>query len=247
MSRSSSAEHRVSRGLRWLPGLLLALLLAAHAGGWIVIRPVQQLDAWMHDARLRLFAEVTPDPRVAIVAIDEASLASQGRWPWSRATLAVLVERLFEREGAAIVGLDLILSEPDRSAGLATLEAWAAGPLKGHAPFEAELKSQRAALGHDGRLARTLRDHPVVLGFHLSAGPGAIRSGALPPGLMAAEALGPLATFQGFGGNLDILQRAALGAGFLNADVDLDGVRRRAPMADAACWGRSAWRAHPAR
>jgi len=230
VSRSSSAEHRVSRGLRWLPGLLLALLLAAHAGGWIVIRPVQQLDAWMHDARLRLFAEVTPDPRVAIVAIDEASLASQGRWPWSRATLSALVERLFEREGAALVGLDLILAEPDRSSGLATLDAWAAGALKGNAAFEAELKAQRAALDHDGRLARTLRDHPVVLGFHLSAGPDAIRSGALPPGLMAAEGLGPLATFQGYGSNLDILQRAALGGGFLNADVDLDGVRRRAPL-----------------
>lgn len=230
MSRSSSAEHRVSRGLRWLPGLLLAALLAAHAGGWILIRPVQQLDAWLHDARLRLFAEVTPDPRVAIVAIDEASLASQGRWPWSRATLADLVERLFEREGAALVGLDLILAEPDRSSGLATLEEWAAGPLKGHAAFEAVLEARRGALDHDGHLARTLSEHPVVLGFHLSGGAGAIRSGELPSGLMTAEGLGPLADFRGYGGNLAVLQRAATGAGFLNADVDRDGVRRRAPL-----------------
>jgi len=227
---TGAADRFVTRVLRWGPGLLLALWLLAHASGFTVLRPVQQLDAWLHDARLRLFARATPDDRIAIVAIDERSLAELGRWPWSRARLADLLETIFTRDGAALVGLDVILAEPDRSSGLAALDELAAGPLRGNVGFAAALGARRAALDHDARLAATLRAHPVVLGFHLSSGAGAARSGALPAPLMAAAGLAPLPEYPGFGGNLDVFQQAAGWGGFLNADVDPDGVRRRAPL-----------------
>ena len=49
---------------------------------------------------------------VVIVAIDEASIASLGRWPWPRAVHASLLDRLRE-DGARAVALDILFTEPD--------------------------------------------------------------------------------------------------------------------------------------
>jgi adenylate cyclase len=242
VSRSSSADAAHdktrarldsgwARALRWAPVALVAALLLGHAGGGWELASVRQLDAWIHDARLRLFAERKADDRIVVVAIDEASLSALGRWPWSRARLAELVEHLFRRDGIALLGLDLILAEADQSSGLAALEAMANGPLRGNADFLAALASRRDELDHDGRLAAALTFHPVLLGFHLSQGPGATTTGSLPPGVMSAQGFeSSLVDFDGHGGNLPRLQAAAAGGGFLNAFVDADGVRRRAPL-----------------
>ncbi len=49
---------------------------------------------------------------VLIVAIDDASIAALGRWPWSRAVHASLLDRLREY-GARAVALDILFTEPD--------------------------------------------------------------------------------------------------------------------------------------
>lgn len=230
MSRSSFAEILLARLLKWLPGLLVCALLLANALGPLTLSSLRQIDANLHDFRLRLFARETHDDRVAIVAIDEKSLAELGRWPWSRDRLAALVDALFTRHGAALVGLDVILAEPDRSSGLAVLEQMAEGPLRGDTAFARALESQRAALDHDGRLSATMQAHRVVLGFHFSSGSLAAQNGVLPTPLMPADGFRGLAQFEGYGGNLPAFQAAAAGGGFLNALVDPDGVRRRAPL-----------------
>lgn len=57
----------------------------------------------------------TPPPAdVVIVAIDEESLSQIGRWPWSRKIHAQLINRL-QQEGASVIGLDIIFSEPDNT------------------------------------------------------------------------------------------------------------------------------------
>ncbi len=53
-----------------------------------------------------------PSGRVVIVGIDEKSVREEGLWPWSRAKMARLVERLAEG-GTAAVGFDVIWSEQD--------------------------------------------------------------------------------------------------------------------------------------
>lgn len=53
-----------------------------------------------------------PSGRVVIVAIDERSVREEGLWPWSRAKMARLVDRLGEA-GVAAVGFDVIWSEHD--------------------------------------------------------------------------------------------------------------------------------------
>lgn len=49
---------------------------------------------------------------VVIVAIDEASLTAIGRWPWTRAVHADLINKL-SRENAKAIALDVIFSEPE--------------------------------------------------------------------------------------------------------------------------------------
>lgn len=69
-------------------------------------------DHLLYDASLR-WLQAEPADRIVVVAIDEASLTSLGRWPWSRHTHARLVERL-KAEGAKVIGLDILFAEPDR-------------------------------------------------------------------------------------------------------------------------------------
>ena len=51
---------------------------------------------------------------VGIVDIDEKSLAEIGQWPWSRTTIADLLNRLADAK-ASVVGFDAIFAEYDRT------------------------------------------------------------------------------------------------------------------------------------
>ncbi|MDQ7990003.1 MAG: CHASE2 domain-containing protein [Candidatus Dactylopiibacterium sp.] len=59
-----------------------------------------------------LLGERPAHDEIVIVGIDDHSLARIGRWPWRRNVHAQLLERL-RQSGARVVGLDVILSEPD--------------------------------------------------------------------------------------------------------------------------------------
>jgi adenylate cyclase len=60
----------------------------------------------------RLRGPRAPSGRVVIVAVDERSVEEEGLWPWSRAKMAALVDRL-AAGGVAAVGFDVIWSEED--------------------------------------------------------------------------------------------------------------------------------------
>ena len=69
------------------------------------------LELVARDVLLRLVPE-RPARHVAVVAIDEASLAQVGAWPWPRARLAALVTRL-RAAGVPVIGIDLLLNDPE--------------------------------------------------------------------------------------------------------------------------------------
>ncbi|HEX5673801.1 MAG TPA: CHASE2 domain-containing protein, partial [Azonexus sp.] len=94
------------------------MLIALHVAGLVHIAPMQRAEAWLYDVWLKRTAPSAPDDRVAILDIDEASLKSVGRWPWSRDTMTALVEQLFDHYGVAAVGFDVVFAEPDTSSGL---------------------------------------------------------------------------------------------------------------------------------
>ncbi len=49
---------------------------------------------------------------VAIAAIDDKSIATMGHWPWPRDRLARVIGALSDYK-AAVVGVDILLTEPD--------------------------------------------------------------------------------------------------------------------------------------
>ncbi len=66
------------------------------------------------DNMQRLFPRTMEQPQpVRVVDIDEASLAALGQWPWSRETMAKLVDELHAL-GAASIAFDIVFPEPDR-------------------------------------------------------------------------------------------------------------------------------------
>ena len=81
-----------------LEQVALSLLLVATAfflvnGGWM-----WRWDRLLYDAQLKLWSRPAPAD-IVIVAIDEASLSTIGRWPWPRRVHAQMVERLAEVRG----------------------------------------------------------------------------------------------------------------------------------------------------
>lgn len=220
--------------VRYVLGLAVALFFLGHAAHQFQVGIIDHLDAIMYDAKVRLTASDGIDGRVVILDIDEASLKEIGRWPWSRERMALLIDRLFDRYGIAVLGLDIVFAEPDDSSGLRTLEGLADGELRDNAPFASVLRRLRPRLDYDQRFADALRSRPVILGYYFSSDPGATSSGALPSPALVAGALGghnvATTTWTGYGANLPALQQAAAGAGHINPLVDFDGVVRRVPM-----------------
>ena len=93
--------------IEWIGLFVAALVLAA---GLLVSHLADPLDAVMYDATVRATPH-TSDPRILIVAIDEASVRDLGRWPWARAQHAALLDRLTAARPAA-VGYDVLFVDP---------------------------------------------------------------------------------------------------------------------------------------
>ena len=96
---------------------------------------LETLRGRIFDTYQRLYPRATSEYPVTIVDIDERSLKAVGQWPWSRVTLASLVDRLAER-GAVAIGFDILFAEPDRLSP----------PRIAESISDAELKSRLAAL-----------------------------------------------------------------------------------------------------
>ncbi|MPZ45788.1 MAG: CHASE2 domain-containing protein [Betaproteobacteria bacterium] len=228
-------KHAVRIGF----GILVVLAFLAHAAGWIRLPLVEHLEALTYDARLNLTMPKTLDERIVIIDIDEDSLrpreeGGEGRWPWPRNRLALMMDNLFDKYGAAIVGFDVVFAERDQSSGLGVLRDLAKSQLKDNASFQSALSRMEPQLDYDRLFAERMRQRPVVLGYYFSSERRAAVSGmlpapVLPPGTFAGKNI-PFYTAQGYGGNLPKLLEAAAGAGHFNPYTDPDGVSRRVPM-----------------
>ncbi len=230
---------------RWIPkfglhdiirvaiGLALVVFFLAHEAEWKEFRPLTQLELWAYDARVRLFLPKTRDTHVVILDIDEKSLNAEGRFPWPRNKVALMLRQLFERYQVRVVGFDIAFPEADTSSGLPIFESLAKGELKDDAQYLEFLKGARASLDYDQVLAQEIGKWPVVLGIAMG-GKGDI-AGVLPPPVFLANQLPPGVDFQhytstGYSGNLAVLQQAATAAGHFYPALDIDGVTRRVPM-----------------
>jgi adenylate cyclase len=191
--------------------------------------PVEIVRSQVFDLYQRADPRAAAGYPVTIVDIDEKSLAAIGQWPWSRALIARIVDKLREG-GAAVVGFDVIFAEPDRLSPprLATTLELSDGDLR---------RKLAAMQDSDQRLAQAIKSARVVLG-HLGHRDATVReknsSGAsLPETSVAIIGGGPgfdLIRLPGVLKSLPEFENAAAGRGLLTVQPERDGVIRRAPL-----------------
>jgi adenylate cyclase len=204
-----------------LLALFGALILAAPA-------PVEALRETLFDSYQRVFPRERRSAPATIVEIDERTLAERGQWPWPRTQIAELLARVAAARPAAI-GLDMLLSEPDR------FSPRALAALMPELP-ESASRQLRALPSNDARLAATLRDSKAVLSIAGLEAPDPRRPAppaAAPVRWSAGEPAG-LRRFAGWLGSLEELDRAAAGRGLISSDATGRIVRRVPLLAEVA-------------
>jgi eukaryotic-like serine/threonine-protein kinase len=151
----------------WFVG---ALVLVA---GWALYQSTDVIDTLenrFYDFGI-VQADKKPSDQIAIIAIDDQSLANVGRWPWSRDVQAQLIDAISAGKPKAIVN-SVYYSEPQLEKGLPFLqkirqsisaEDAAANPsLDAIAQIAAQGET---ALDADGRLAKSLAAAGNVVGL----------------------------------------------------------------------------------
>lgn len=220
-------------------GIAFVALFASQAGGWLPLPFIDRLDGILYDVRLRLTAPGGVDPRIVIVDIDEQSLrereaGGEGRWPWPRDRLALLVNRLNDDYNVSLTGFDVIFSERDESSGIRTMDTLANTELKNDVGFQKQYSRIKPLLDLDSQFANSFKDRLIILGYSFLGSGDQQKKGALPPEVFTTAQI-PLSIVdpmkrQGFTGNLVQLQNSATDGGHINPIVDHDGILRRIPM-----------------
>jgi adenylate cyclase len=171
------------------------------------------------------------DPRVktakpvAIVDIDEKSLAKLGQWPWSRTRIADLITNL-TKLGAVVIAFDIVFAEPDR------LNPDVAADTIRNLDEETRAKL-RALPSNDQIFADAMRRSRVVLGesglpYVLSEYDNTLPLTGLA--MLGEEPQPFLLNFPGLLRNVHVLEKAAAGRGLFTIKTERDGIVRRVPM-----------------
>ena len=156
------------------------------------------------DFAWRLGATRETERRVVVVDIDERAIEQEGPWPWPRATVAKLSQRLREA-GVAVQAFDIVFPEP-KTGDDALRAVWAGAPV---------------VLGQIFSLdPAAVPDIGVPVGAVGSVGAVGTANAACPAGL--PESSGVVANAAG-------LASADQAAGHFTPRVEQDGVIRKVP------------------
>jgi len=193
--------------------------------------PVQFLRLKTFDFYQQQKPREIPPPQgkpVTIIDLDEESLAEIGQWPWSRTTVAKLIQNLMQM-GAALVAFDIVFAEPDRM-----------NPNKIPDTVvgldEATKAKLRLLPSNDEIMSRVVRKSRVVLGqagywekLETKKGPPIKKSVAL---LKQGKNVNPaffLPRFQSLIRNVPVIEKHATGHGIFSLVPEPDGIVRRVP------------------
>jgi len=101
----------------WDIGIGALVAVIVFAGFFLRWGPLETMELKLYDLRANLRATKPATNDVVIVAVDDASIQQIGRWPWPRSYMAQMLDTLSEA-GAKVIGLNLILSDPEVNPGL---------------------------------------------------------------------------------------------------------------------------------
>lgn len=103
----------------WFAGLIFTAIFFIVAYG-IAPDAFQSIETAGYDLGVRS-THATPDPDIAVIAIDDRSIANLGRWPWPRDYQARMIDKL-RAGGAKVIASTLLFSEPQTDPGSAYIK-----------------------------------------------------------------------------------------------------------------------------
>lgn len=205
-------------------------------GQWIYSPGELPLERGVYDRMMSAVA-TTPARDVAIVAIDDASLAQLGDWPWPRDVHASLIDKL-KAEGARVVAFTVpfdtarYTSEREKvRAALALLESSNLGNSEQARQLRRLLGASATGRDPDTHLARSMAAHGnVILPVHIRLNESASETPRIPARF--SPAADPSVIRRAAGVEIAMLPAPvflaeAKGIGHTYMETDSDGVVRR--------------------
>ncbi len=156
--------------VRIVVGLLIVAAFFFHERGDYEIPLVRNFENIAYDTKLRLTMPGGVDPKVVILDIDEKSLkerehGGEGRWPWPRDRLALILDKLFDKYQIEVLGFDVFFPERDETSGVRVLEGLARNELREVPQFKAAFEKIKPQLEYDDIYARKMQGRKIVLGY----------------------------------------------------------------------------------
>ncbi|MBA2962902.1 MULTISPECIES: protein kinase domain-containing protein [Ramlibacter] len=232
MSTSSSAKRRQFWRADWFIG---AAIVVAVFVLWKSTSLFETLERRFYDVASVQSAR-QPSDRIAVIAIDDQSIANIGRWPWPRDVHAELIDKLAAARAKTIVYTTFFF-EPHTDRGLAYIRRirQALGAGTGNEALAALTAEAEQTLDTDGKLAASMaRAGNVLVPAVFELGEP---QGKPDKPLPAAVARGTVDDRSGFAlpavrGQypIDTIGNAAAAVGHLNQTNDVDGAVRADPL-----------------
>ena len=229
----------------WFIGVVVTLLVLIFSGRDLL----QSLERKAYDLGVRATSQV-PNDRIAVVAIDDQSIANIGRWPWSR-DVHVKMTELLTGAKAKVIGYNVFFFEPQVDPGLEYInrlaQTFSTSSFRNSADpsasqFNRILQEAAEALNTDAKLVGSFRRANNVLlplVFQALVEPQGNPDKQLPEfvlknSITASDrgieqdrlpipAINPIYPLEGFA-------TSAVALGHLNADRDVDGAVRTEPL-----------------
>jgi adenylate cyclase len=208
------------------------------------------LENQLQNIHFKLRGSLSPNSDVVIAKIDEKSLDKLGRWPWSRQTMAKLVERLHEYE-VQVIGFDIIFSSPQNSFNDDKLKQLQNTTDLTQNPKAQDLLDQLLQESHaDSRFAQALSKGPKsVLGYFFHFSPEGLDHLTPAQRKLFFEDIKP-SRFNGFlksntnlnlsslafptafavESNITPFSKTASRSGYLSFDLEADGTVKQLPL-----------------
>jgi adenylate cyclase len=229
---------------RWIVGVTLLMCAL------LIWRPTfcEFFELKLYDLKFRFRGTLPASQQVVIVAIDDESLKTVGRWPWSREDMARMLTRL-KQASPRVIALDIIFAEKEQTVSYHALqnlsEALARRGVSPEILKLLEVEKNRADV--DRLLARVLgQGSPVILGFFFRSLGG--KAGGVEAEKLMGTSFLRASTYNvvrlldtkpsqvhlvgaaGIERNLPEITEAGAGDGYFNMIPDPDGTVRWSPM-----------------
>ncbi len=100
----------------WFIGLIITIIIVLSSGS----SQIQSLERAAYDWGVRS-TERFPSEKIAVIAIDDVSIANIGRWPWPRDLHAEMIKMLAEG-GAKVIGQTVFFLDPQIDPGIVYIQ-----------------------------------------------------------------------------------------------------------------------------